>query len=130
MTNTQFSLVWKRFKTPHPRWPETPFSQSEIARRVSENCTHRQSAIAGDQIVRYVSRRKFGIGARVRDCDMTTSDFIALAPGAIWIFMLGGWGGFWLASVRDDDSGTTSQSAASSNAASSPVSLPQGGLSQ
>src|SRR5256886_13667201 len=34
---------------------------------------------------------------------MSISEFIALLALAIWLFMLAGWGRFWLASVRDDD---------------------------
>jgi len=56
---------------------------------------------------------------------MAISELIALAALAIWIFLLAGWGRFWLASVRDDDDGTTSQ-----DATPSPKTLPQGALSQ
>ena len=40
---------------------------------------------------------------------MSISEFIALVALAAWLFMLAGWGRFWLASVRDENNGTTSQ---------------------
>ena len=39
---------------------------------------------------------------------MTTVELIALTALASWVFMLAGWGGFWLASVRDEAAATPS----------------------
>jgi hopene-associated glycosyltransferase HpnB len=52
--------------------------------------------------------------------DMTISGFLALGGLAIWIFLMAGWGRFWLSSVRDDDGRKTPQDPL-------PNSLSQGG---
>ena len=55
---------------------------------------------------------------------MTTSDFIALTALAIWLFLLAGWGRFWLASVRDVAS--EAATSGSQNLLPSPKSTSQG----